>query len=263
MIWSHNHFDHVGDVTTFPSSTELIVGPGVCAASWPGWPSSPDATVLDADAQGRVVRELSFEHGNGTGPKIGRFDALDFFEDGSFYLVDAPGHAKGHLCALARTTDDPPSFIFMGADACHHPGVLRPSEYLPLPKSLTLGTNTCNARGITTEERGDNDRNMYNGALLQNLTLSRGHTAPFFQVAQNALFPDHDAAMDTVRKIQELDASESVFVVMAHDLSLRDQIPLFPEKINSWRADDWRKKTRWLFCRDFENALQKSNVDEN
>lgn len=39
------------------------------------------------------------------------------FGDGSFYLLEAPGHATGHMCGLARTTADPPLFVFMGADA--------------------------------------------------------------------------------------------------------------------------------------------------
>ncbi|KAK0207449.1 hypothetical protein IW262DRAFT_1469550 [Armillaria fumosa] len=27
VIWSHTHFDHIGDISTFPSTTELVVGP--------------------------------------------------------------------------------------------------------------------------------------------------------------------------------------------------------------------------------------------
>ncbi|RAQ62996.1 hypothetical protein COH20_012729 [Aspergillus flavus] len=112
IVWSHNHFDHTGD------------------------PSRPDGTVLDSDAVGREIREINFDN---TGLRIGRLAAFDYFGDGSFYLLDAPGHTAGHMCALARTTAYPPSFVFMGADACHHPGVLRPSQYLPLPRPLPGG----------------------------------------------------------------------------------------------------------------------------
>jgi metal-dependent hydrolase (beta-lactamase superfamily II) len=28
IIWSHHHWDHVGDPSTFPHSTALVVGPG-------------------------------------------------------------------------------------------------------------------------------------------------------------------------------------------------------------------------------------------
>lgn len=230
VIWSHNHFDHVGDVSRFPPTTDLIVGPGVRAASWPGWPTNPDGAVLDSDAKGHVVREISFE----AGLKIGRFDAMDFFGDGSFYLLDAPGHAVGHLCALARTTADEPTFVFMGADACHHPGVLRPSNYLPIPSSANLN-------GVIAGPA------QCPGELLQQLTRPN---EPFFTVAPR-MFPDHDAATDTVRKIQELDASDNCLVLIAHDLSLRDKIPLFPRTINGWKASQVKMETRWLFCKDF------------
>ncbi|KMQ47923.1 putative beta-lactamase [Trichophyton rubrum] len=120
VIWSRKHFDHIGDMSLFPPTTELI---------------NPDSFVLESDTAGRVVREISFDNC----PSIGRFRAMDYFDNGSFYLLDAPGHAQGHLCALARATADPHSLIIMGADACHHPGVLRSSSYLPLPVSVKQG----------------------------------------------------------------------------------------------------------------------------
>ncbi|KAI1087240.1 beta-lactamase-like protein [Rostrohypoxylon terebratum] len=242
VIWSHNHFDHVGDMSRFPPTTDLIVGPGVRAASWPGWPTNPDGAVLDSDAKGRVVREIAFE----AGLKIGRFDAMDFFGDGSFYLLDAPGHAVGHLCALARTTADEPTFVFMGADACHHPGVLRPSDYLPMPSSTSLN-------GVLAGPA------QCPGELLQHLARPN---EPFFTVAP-LMFPDHDAATETVHKIQELDASDSCLVLIAHDLSLRDTIPLFPRTINSWKASQVKTKIRWLFCKDFLRTSQHSENESS
>lgn len=237
VIWSHNHFDHVGDPSTFPTRTELVVGPGVRAASWPGWPRNPDGGVLDSDEVGRKVREISFRDGL----KIGRFDAYDFFGDGSFYLLDAPGHAVGHLCALARTKADPPEFVFMGADACHHPGVLRPSVYLPLPRNITMSAQRASS--------------TCPGELLQQHTMRQGANEPFFTVASGPLFPDYDAAKETVSKIQELDAADNVFVLLAHDLSLRKTIPFFPKTINGWKDRNLKLETRWLFCSDFEHAL--------
>jgi len=225
VIWSHNHFDHIGDPSTFPSSTELVVGPGVRELSWPGWPTNPDAAVLDSDIAGRTVREISF---SANPLKIGSFDAFDFFGDGSFYLLDAPGHAKGHLCGLARTTANPASFVFMGADACHHPGILRPTDYLPLPRSITPSP-------LSSTHAADGSIIACPGSILQTLCLNQNPTVPFFEVPNSVLFSDHDAAMETVRKIQELDATPAVLVVLAHDLSLRERVPLFPEKVNDWR----------------------------
>ena len=255
VIWSHNHFDHTGDPSTFPASTELVVGPGLRDLSWPGWPTNQDAGVLDSDIAGRNVREISFSAENPL--KIGSFDAFDFFGDGAFYLLDAPGHAQGHLCGLARTTASPDSFVFMGADACHHPGVLRPTEFLPLPLSFTPSPPSFSMH-VT-----DKSRSACPGSALQTLSLGRSPTTPFFQVANSPLFSDHDAAVETVRKIQELDASAEILVVLAHDLSLRERVPLFPERVNGWRKLGLKESTRWLFCGDLEGALHATGENFN
>lgn len=240
VIWSHHHFDHIGDPSTFPASTTLVVGPGVPKLCWPGYPTNPDAMVLDADIAGRAVHEIDFA----SNPlRIGGFDAFDYFGDGSFYLLDSPGHSIGHITALARvTTGGGDSFVFMGADACHHPGVLRPTEYLPLPKQMSpsplKGLHACP------------------GELLQRLQRNGGTEEPFFEVSP-VLFPDHTAAKETVRKMVELDAADNIFVILAHDESIRDHIDLFPKAINDWKAKGLRSATRWLFCKDFAAALEQ------
>lgn len=43
--------------------------------------------------------------------------AIDFYGDGSLYLVDTPGHFPGHICAVARVAPD--AFVFLGGDICH------------------------------------------------------------------------------------------------------------------------------------------------
>ncbi|KAH6660306.1 hypothetical protein BKA67DRAFT_667194 [Truncatella angustata] len=249
IIWSHHHFDHIGDPSTFPSSTTLVVGPGLRNTCWPAYPSNPDSLVLDADIEHREVREINFSTGS---VHVGRFRAFDYFGDGSFYLLDSPGHSVGHLTALARVTtsgDGNPqhdSFVFMGADACHHPGVLRPTEYLPLPSQLSpspsrLFTHACP------------------GETLQRLQRNNSPAEPFFTVSP-ILFPDHEAALDTVRKIAELDASDNIFVIIAHDGSIKNHIDLFPESINDWKAKGVRLQTRWLFCNDFTSAIEECDT---
>ena len=64
------------------------------------------------------MQEIEFE----SAFKIGKFNAFDYFGDGSFYLLDVPGHAIGHMCGLVRTT--PTSFLLLGADSCHFAGTL-------------------------------------------------------------------------------------------------------------------------------------------
>ncbi|KAI1130706.1 beta-lactamase-like protein [Nemania abortiva] len=239
IIWSHNHFDHIGDTSTFPTSTELVVGPGVRDASWPGWPQIENAKVLESDMQGRKVREISFN----SNVRFGSFPAFDFFGDGSFYLLDAPGHAPGHLCAAARCTTDPPSFVFMGADSCHHAGVLRPTEYLPLPQPQAISPPSS--------------------ATPQRHTLDGTALTPFQQVADGPLFPDHASAMETVRKIQELDAADNIFVLISHDLSLKTRIPFFPETINNFMEKNLKNDTRWLFCADYDGLINRLGDGES
>lgn len=117
IIWSHSHIDHVGDPSLFPPSVDLIVGPGFRSGFIPGYPANPQALLLDSAFTGRSVRELDFSISNLT---IGGFHAINYFQDGSLYLLDAPGHTMHHLCALARTTEE--SFVLLAADACHHMG---------------------------------------------------------------------------------------------------------------------------------------------
>ena len=241
VIWSHSHFDHIGDPSAFPPSTDLVVGPGFKQAYWPGYPTNPESLLLDSDAEGRNFREIDIQK-EGNGLKIGRFDAMDYFGDGSFYLLDAPGHAVGHMCGLARTTSSPDSFVFMGADACHHVGILRPTEYLPLPLNISPSP-------IERLEAGGCP-----GALLQQIQPEQSASKPFFTLTKT-LFPSYDEALETVHKMEELDANAIVFVIIAHDVSLQEQIDFFPRTINDWMAKGMKPKTRWLFCKDFAGAI--------
>ena len=117
VVLSHLHWDHIGDISTFPNA-ELIIGPEAKALAAPGYPSMANSpfnedTILKAAS----IRELSYDKDNweplGPFPK-----ALDLFKDKSFYLLDTPGHMKGHLGGLARTGKD--EYVFMGGDCCHH-----------------------------------------------------------------------------------------------------------------------------------------------
>lgn len=115
IIWSHSHIDHVGDPAVFPSTTDLVVGPGFKTACTPGYPTNPNATVLDSAFRGRAVRELEFDQGGSSVKDIGGFRALDFWKDGSFWVLECPGHTNHHLGALSVSLFScygPPSFMF-------------------------------------------------------------------------------------------------------------------------------------------------------
>lgn len=63
IIWSHWHFDHSGDPTTFPASIDLIVGPGFRDRVMPGYPTNPASHVDERAWQGRALHEIDFTPG--------------------------------------------------------------------------------------------------------------------------------------------------------------------------------------------------------
>ncbi|EFX03459.1 metallo-beta-lactamase superfamily protein [Grosmannia clavigera kw1407] len=120
VVWSHWHFDHTGNMKTFPPSVNLIVGSGFKKGLLPGYPTNKNSHVLEADWEVRDLIELDFN----TDLKLGKFKTIDYFSDGSFYLLDTPGHAIGHTSALARVSKgfngEKDTFVFLGGDLCHH-----------------------------------------------------------------------------------------------------------------------------------------------
>jgi predicted N-acetyltransferase YhbS len=68
------------------------------------------------------------------------------------------------------------------------------------------------------------------------------------------MFPDYAKAVDTISKIQELDAADNIFVVLPHDGSVVGHIPLFPRPINDWQDMGLAVSTRWLLCKDIMGA---------
>ena len=49
IVWSHAHWDHIGDASLFPPSTNVVVGPGFTKRFMPGYPTDPEADMLDSD----------------------------------------------------------------------------------------------------------------------------------------------------------------------------------------------------------------------
>lgn len=49
IIWSHWHWDHIGDPSTFPAKTDLIVGRGFKEALLPGAPADPESPLQEDD----------------------------------------------------------------------------------------------------------------------------------------------------------------------------------------------------------------------
>lgn len=186
------------------------------------------------------MREVSF-HAPSSSPQktleINGFQALDFFADGSFYLLNAPGHSQAQICGLARTTasssaGEHASFIFMGADCVHHAGEMRPSPYLPLPNDITT----------LSSDQGLGDEGMENEG--------KKRTEPWL-VCKDEATHDVDQTRETIEKVQRFDASEDVLVVAAHDESLMGVLGLWPEGANEWREGGWKGRGMWMWREDF------------
>lgn len=223
----------------------------------PGYPTKEDAPVTHEDLSGRDVREITFTP---QGPKAGDFPAHDFFGDGSFYLLDTPGHCIGHIAGLARTSkkgvdghqrsssssldDAGDTFILMGGDLTHHGGEIRPSKYLPLPDEVPSEVVGGGGRGGKS----------HSGALFRELNVRRGRKADqaFFDPV---LVVDEKLSDQTIERAQVADADPNVWYVMAHDTGLFEGVDLFPERANDWRAKGWKDKTRWKFLEDLLPAV--------
>ncbi|KAL6230243.1 hypothetical protein BDW75DRAFT_76430 [Aspergillus navahoensis] len=253
IIWSHFHFDHTGDPSLFPGSTALVVGPGFTSSHGPGYPEKPDSPVLSSDWQGRKLQEMDFDnHPNGT-RSIGRFKAIDYFGDGSFYLLHTPGHSPEHMCGLARVQPD--SFVLMGADFAHHPGEFRPTELNPIPDIVRPNPLPRNPRYAS----------ICPGDIFESLGHQPGNTCtPFYRPAKQ-FSHNVDQCNATIEGLSEFDESDDVLVVIAHDHSLLpiltgeedgDQGWLFPKRsLGSWKEAGLKHRGMWRFLGDFEEAV--------
>lgn len=171
------------------------------------------------------------------------FKAIDFFGDGSFYLLNTPGHAIGHIGGLVRTTTQPDTFALLGGDLSHHGGEIRPSRHLSLVSA---------ARAVAEEDSEDQPRVL---EVLQDMQQSRGrrNDQAFFDPCITC---DFDEALQTIGQVQDADANVNVFFIGAHDDTLSGIVDMYPQTANDWQAKGWKAKSQWLFLRDFDQALR-------
>jgi glyoxylase-like metal-dependent hydrolase (beta-lactamase superfamily II) len=243
IIWSHWHFDHVGDPQTFPTTTDLIVGPGFKHCI-PAYPTEKDSHLDERAWQDRELHEIDFPGPKGL--RIGRFQAYDFYGDGSFYLLDSPGHAVGHISALARTTADPPSFLLLGGDIAHHCGEFRPSPYMPLPDMMTPSPLSHTGRACP-------------GKIFAAIHPKKSREEPFFDPVRS---PEGwhfaaDEAKESIDKLVEADPYDDIFPVMAHDCGLAGIVDLYPKTANAWTEKGWKEQSRWGFLGSFAVTVEE------
>lgn len=248
VIWSHWHWDHTGDPSLFPPSTSLTVGPGFKAAMLPGYPTDPNSFIAESAFKGRELVEISFDQSPTL--YVGRFRALDYFGDGSFYLLNSPGHTIGHICALARTTPD--TFVFMGGDICHHGGQLRPTEYSPLPECFDPDPYPNEPDAIPSPQ-----------TLLLHVHPTHNLRAPFYCVSKSpggAARTNPTEAQESLEKLKEVDGHENVLTIIAHDATWLDVLDFFPSTLNDWKTKGYKKRGMWTFLKDFRYAFSEGQT---
>ena len=111
VILSHTHWDHIGMPKDYPSS-KFVVGSGTLYTVKNGAPHYPaemfekeplplDRTKELAPAPNSIAADIACSEAQQTSHKWMPIStikyAVDFFGDGSVYIVDAPGHLMGKL----------------------------------------------------------------------------------------------------------------------------------------------------------------------
>ena len=247
-IWSHHHPDHTGDLTLFPKSTSLVVGPGFKTRplTYPGKPVGPNAETLHEAFEGRELIELDFG-GSASTLKVAGLRAIDWFDDGSFYLLEAPGHTADHIMALARTSAD--KFVLLAGDGAHHCGEFRPSLLTPLPDTISPSPfeDSTSASSCPC-------------SLFQSIHPSPEsfRTTPFYEAAAHQV-EDPVAKRATLYALRTFDRSPDVLIILTHDASLLDVLEFFPKAdLTGWEKQPSRKDVgQWRFLNDFRKSVLK------
>jgi hypothetical protein len=98
------------------------------------------------------------------------------------------------------------------------------------------------------------------GHLFESLNVSRGRKKdePFFDVArgEGAIALNPDEVEITIKKVQHFDVRQDIFVIFAHDGSLKGIVDLFPKSANNWQEKGWARDGKWAFLKDFGEALE-------
>lgn len=171
------------------------------------------------------MHELEFRKATIT---IAGLRASDWFGDGSFYILDTPGHTIGHISALARTQQGDPTqnvpdtFMLLAGDVCNHMGELRPSQGQHIPEDLPIASKTPAGNSFASEYRHVHPHHCVD--------------RPFYQPLSGGFNLDLILMQATLEKIAVLDNDRRVFTVLSHDNWTMDVVDLFPAKDNDWYA---------------------------
>lgn len=133
----------------------------------------------------------------------------------------------------------------MGGDVCHYGGSFRPTPYAPMPGTIPQSVPLDKHRfshpcpcSIFTACHPDPEN---------------ARTSPYYKVTEKegSWYNDPPVAQQSIKRLEEFDADENVFVAVAHDEGLIDVCEWFPKgTINDWKKKGWKGKSQWGFLNE-------------
>ncbi|KAG9185102.1 3-hydroxyisobutyrate dehydrogenase [Alternaria panax] len=135
VVLSHVHWDHVGTPSDF-TRAQFVVGSGTMHLLANGGGRLYPVELFNSDElpddrtselppvrEEEALRAFKIQLAELKWKPLAGFPAtIDFYGDGSLYIIDAPGHLFGHVNLLART--GPKKWVYLGGDCCHDPRIL-------------------------------------------------------------------------------------------------------------------------------------------
>ncbi|KAJ6452078.1 hypothetical protein C8R45DRAFT_1113195 [Mycena sanguinolenta] len=201
------------------------------------YPQTANASLQASDFAGHVVNTVNFETAELT---FSGLKAIDYFGDGSFYLLNTPGHFPGHLTGLARVT--PTSFVILGGDTFHHAGEARPRP--------EFQTNfPCPAHLIEEVQSSISTDYFWSPRSREGYFDITSRAQPLLAISDipGSVYSDPVASQVSLDKMATFDADADFFVVAAHDMSLLSYFTTLPASLNGWKAGGLKQRTVWNF----------------
>ena len=130
---SHFHADHIASLRDFPKAKFVYAGePYQRILKHSRFLQVKHAFLKallpdDFESRGEAFSEKDL---NQHQPFLGDLKTLDYFGDGSFLIIDLPGHADGHLGYYLNIEPEP---ILYAVDAFWHHSILERNLDLPFP----------------------------------------------------------------------------------------------------------------------------------
>ncbi|TFY66901.1 hypothetical protein EVG20_g4183 [Dentipellis fragilis] len=177
VFLSHIHWDHIGDPALFPYATFVVGGDAVPLLE-KGFPHDSPNSSYASDLLPRA-RTIVLPTSASGWTQVGPFPrALDYYGDGSLYVVDAVGHMPGHFNVLFRTSPDG-AWMYLAGDTCHDWHILTGEVNIAERLNPHTGTMFCvHEDKKVAEEHIARVRSLLNTPRVR---VAIAHNGPWFE----------------------------------------------------------------------------------